>query len=85
MKCLYPPIVNIIYNKNNSPERRRVNTVRYGKESLSFLGPKIWNIVPDYIKSSEKMGAFKTKIRKWIPIECPCRICKVYLPGIRFI
>ena len=73
------------FRKNNSLERRRVNTVRYGTESLSFLGPKIWDIVPDYIKSSETMSAFKHKIKKWIPIECPCRICKIYLPGIGFI
>ena len=73
------------FRKNNSLERRRVNTVRYGTESLSFLGPKIWDIVPDYIKFSETMGAFKTKIKKWIPIECPCRIYKAYLPGIGFI
>ena len=73
------------FRKNNSLERRRVSTVRYGTESLSFLGAKIWDIVPDYIKSSETMSAFKTKIKKWIPIEYPCRVCKIYLPGIGFI
>ena len=61
--------------KNNSLGRIRVNTVRYGTE---FLGSKIWDIMPDYIKSSETMSAFKTKIKKWIPIEYPCSICKVY-------
>ena len=49
------------FRRNNSLERRRVNTVRY--ESLSFLGPKIWDIVPDYIKSSETMSVFQTKIK----------------------
>ena len=73
------------FRKNNSLERRRVNTVRYRTESLLCLGPKVWDIVPDYIKSSETMRGFKTKIKKWIPIKCSCRICKIYLPGIGFI
>ena len=65
--------------KNDGLERRRVSTVRHGIESLSFLVPKIWDLVPDYIKSSETMDALKTKTKKWIPIECSCRICKLYL------
>ena len=44
----YPAILNEVFvpstckynfRKNNSLERRKVNTVRYGTESLSFLGP----------------------------------------------
>ena len=55
------------YRKNNSLERRTVNTVRYGTDSLSFLGPKIWDIVPDYITSSKTMSDFKNKIKKMDP------------------
>ena len=73
------------FSKNNSLDIRRVNTVTYGTEYLSFLGPKIRDIVPDYIKSSETMSAFKIKIKKWISTECPCRIYIVYLQGIGFI
>ena len=51
------------FRKNNSLERRRVNTVRYGTELLSVLGPKICDIVTDYIRSSKMMGAIKTKIK----------------------
>ena len=49
--------------KSSSLERRRVNTIRYRTEPLSFLGPKISDIVSDYIEPSETMGAFKTKIK----------------------
>ena len=73
------------FRKNNSLERRRISTVRHGTESLSFLGPKLWDIVPDYIKSPETMSAFQHKIEKYIPIESPCRICKIYLPWFRII
>ena len=27
-------------------EKRKVHSVYHGTESLSFLGPKIWNLVP---------------------------------------
>ena len=50
------------FRKNNSLERRSVNTVRSGTESLSFLGPKIWSIVSDYIKPSETMGVYRMSL-----------------------
>ena len=30
---------------------KNVHSVRYGTESLSYLGPKIWSLVPDDIKN----------------------------------
>ena len=50
-----PPILNYIfvpvsrpYNfcQNDTLQRPRVNSFRCGTESISFLGPKIWDIVP---------------------------------------
>ena len=34
-------------------ERRQVHLVYHGAESLSFLGPKIWDLVPVELKQSE--------------------------------
>ena len=62
-----------------------VKTVHYGTESLSFLGPKIWEIVPLEIKSSRSLEEIKKKIKSWIPEKCPCRLCKIYLHHIGFI
>ena len=59
-------------------------SVRYGTETLRYLGPKIWNIVPDNIKDSGNIKIFKSKIKSWIPTDCPCRLCKLYLPGLGF-
>ena len=55
---------------NNLLTRRRVNSVRYGTETVSFLAPKIWDILPKDIKDSESLDIFKRKIKKWIPLEC---------------
>ena len=35
------------------------NTIFKGKESVSYLGPKIWSQVPDKIKSLESLRSFK--------------------------
>ena len=36
-------------------------------ESLSFLGPKIWELVPEDTKQSESLEVFKNKIKQWVP------------------
>ena len=70
---------------NNSFMIRQVHTVYHGTESLSFLGPKIWEQVPQEIKDSENIDLFKRQIKKWTPSHCPCRLCRTYLPQIGFI
>ena len=62
-----------------------IKTVHYGTKSLSFLGPKIWELVSLEIKSSHSLEEFKKKIKSWIAENCPCRLCKTYLHHIDFI
>ena len=72
-------------HENNSFKRRRVNSVLHGTELVSFLGPKMWDLVSNEIKESESLNAFKFKIKRWIPEGCPCRICKTDLGQVVFI
>ena len=71
--------------RNNSFASRQVNSVYHGTESLSFLGPKIWDLVPLEIKESENVNIFTSRIKKWTPSYCPCRLCCTYLQHIGFI
>ena len=64
---------------------RNVRTVKYGTETLGYLGPKIWSLVPDEIKNSNNVKTFKNKIKQWRPNGCPCRLCKTYIAGVGFI
>ena len=66
---LAPTIMNLIfeikdieYNLSNKIhfKSRRINSVWYGIDSLTYLGPKIWNIVSEDIKKSESLNVFKT-------------------------
>ena len=63
----------------------RVRTESCGKGALRYLGPLIWNIIPSEIKNVSSLNKFKKQIRQWRPLECPCRLCKNYIPDVGFI
>ena len=73
------------FRKNDTFEKRKVHSVYHGTESLSFLGLKIWDLVPVELKQSETLYSLKFKIRNWVPFECPCRICKTYIQQVVII
>ena len=62
-----------------------IKTTYYGSESISFLGPKIWELVPQEIKNSSSVAIFKRRIKTWIPVSCPCRLCRDYIPNLGFV
>ena len=62
-----------------------VNSVYHGTESLSYLGPKVWDILPNIYKNIDSLHKFKKAIKKWKPENCPCRICKKYNANVGFI
>ena len=62
-----------------------VKSVYHGTESISYLGPKIWNILPEKLKNIEDLEHFKKEIKTWKPDNCPCRLCKVYIESVGFL
>ena len=70
-------LYNLSTNWNFSS--RQVHSVYHGTESLSSLGPKIWELVPEDTKKLESLKTLKNKIKKWVPSRCPCRLCCIYL------
>ena len=58
---------------------RNIGSVKYGTESLSYLGPKMWSVLPDDLKNIKSLNAVKIKIKQWKP-NCPCKLCKLYVP-----
>ena len=66
-------------------EHRHVKTVRCGTDSLAYLVPKIWELVRNEMKNLESLTAFKTAIKKWKTTNCPCRLCKNYIPQVDFV
>ena len=76
---------NYNLRRNSFLNRRRVNSVRCGTKSVSYLAPKIWGTLPKEIRDSQTLNRFKAKIKKLVPGECPCRLCKTYIPQEGFM
>ena len=86
MKFIFLPSTNH-YNLRNERAFKieNIKTVRYGSETISFWGPKIWELIPNEIKNAMSLQEFKSKIRQWKPTKCTCRICKTYIHQLGFI
>ena len=64
--------------------RENIKTTHYGIQSVKFLGPKIWVMVPQNIKNCKYLQEFKRLIKGWKPEACPCRMCKKCNANIGF-
>ena len=53
-----------------------IHKTKYGIETLSYFGSKLWNLVPNEYETIESLATFLTKNKTWIPENCPCRFCK---------
>ena len=70
---------------------RKICTTQYGIEqhlltlsliwqkTPSYVGPKLWNLVPNEYKTIESIEDFKAEIKTWVPENFPCRLCKTYI------
>ena len=92
---LSPIIMHKIFpDRNyNGPELRsqtdfeipHINSVNNGQGTLRFIGPQIWEMIPDSIKRATSLSIFKNKIKNWIPDKCPCRLCKDYVQSLGYV
>ena len=66
MNEIFPRNYALNYNLRRYPEfaSRAIDAIHYGSESLSFLGRKIWEMLPLDLKSSDSLGSFKLEIKK---------------------
>ena len=86
---LAPPIMESILNKRfNTYKLRnfqefateRKTTVWYGLETLSYRYPQL-----ESLKEKNSLSQFKRNIKQWICLDCPCRLCKVYIQNLGFL
>ena len=54
----------------------RPETDRYGPNSIPYRADHIWNLLPCEIKNSANLNSFKSKLKQWRCLECPCTQCK---------
>ena len=73
------------YPTRNIFKTENVHTTKFGIESLAYFGPKIWEIVPSEMKEIKQLSLFKESIKSWIPKNCPCKLCAMYIQNIGYL
>ena len=76
-----------IFNLRNFQEivTEKKNTINYGIETVSYRAAFLWTNLPSQYKSSKSLNEFKSKIKKWRPDICPCRLCKKYFQNLGYV
>ena len=64
MKSIFPLKSKLRYPRESIFETNNVKTVSWGTESLRYIGPKIWSLIPENFKSVRPLEKFKMKIRQ---------------------
>jgi hypothetical protein len=86
MQNIFQKIPNHYNLRNNRIwTTHNVRTVYYGTETLSYLGPKTWDILPKSLKEADSLKQFKRDIKTWKPEGCTCRLCRSYVKGLGFL
>ena len=85
------PLFNEIFVKSNNVYKLRkpsefvrpkVHIVFHDKESISYLGPEIWDMIPLEMKNLTTISAFKREVKNSKLENCPCRLytkCRFYI------
>ena len=74
MKGIFRPKENANVRQNDIIVKR-INTSRFGTQSLRSLGPKVWNNLPSNIKSATSFLKFTEYIKTWLGSKCRCKVC----------
>ena len=72
------------YNLQNDNEliQPRVRTVSNGTESVRFKGPQLRQTLPPTIRKLETLCQFKKEIKNWYGGNCPCKLCRIFIPNL---
>ena len=63
----------------------QARTTCYGLETISFLGSRLWQALPDDMKESDIPSSFNRKIKTWKGEECNCRLCRPFVAQVGFL
>ena len=81
-----PEIMAEIFKfKDQSYYLRIIRLCKYGSETVSNLGTKLWDILPENIKKAESLQEFKNEIKYWTLLNCPCKLCKTYIANVGYV
>ena len=67
--------------------------IKHGYEYFLPLSPKVCEDLSNEIcedlsngmTDPETLQVFKAKIKNWVPVDYPCKLCKIYMLQVGFI
>ena len=65
--------------------QRQARTACYGLETISFLGSRLWQVLPNDVKQSDTLATYKRRIKTWKGEECNCRLCRPFVAQVGFL
>jgi len=57
----------------------KFNKHQYGKQTFSYYGSHIWNILPNDLKKCVDLKMFKELLSKWEGPRCSCNLCSIII------
>ena len=72
-------------NKKLYYRPQKSNSSSFVLESFRWLRPKIWKLIPDDLKNTKTLPAFKSKSKKLYIDNSPCKFCRNYINGVGYI
>ena len=79
-----PPYVSSLFTERESEYSLRrnhslilppYNTISFGKQSIRYTGPKVWNSLPNNLRDTTSLKEFKNLISTWSGTKCTCSLC----------
>ena len=70
---------------NNCIERSIIKSCKYGSETFSNLGTKLWDILQENIKKAESLQDLKKKTKSWTPLNFLFKLCETYIDNIGYV
>ena len=64
---------------------QRLNSVFRGYKSVSFLEPKLRDLLPNKLKIKSNLAAFKKAIKQWSLEKYPGSLSKIYVSSVFFV
>ena len=79
-----PPYVSSLFTERESEYSLRrnhslilpqYNTISFGKQSIRYTGPKVWNSLPNTLRQTTSLKELKNLISTWSGTNCTCSLC----------
>ena len=80
MRDLFQPkVINHNLRDENKLVMPSFNTLKYGKNTFTYHGAHIWNLLPAHLKDNTDFKVFKTMLNSWEGPQCQCSSCSVMI------